>query len=33
MATFTKLIGGYPVLQAYHELLKRRPAYQRAYDF
>ncbi len=33
MATFTKLIGGYPVLQAYHERLKRRPAYQRAYDF
>jgi glutathione S-transferase len=32
MATVTELIDGYPELQAYHERLQQRSAYQRAYD-
>jgi len=31
MATLMKLLDDYPVLKAYHERLKKRPAYQRAY--
>lgn len=31
MASFTGLIGGYPVLEAYFERLQQRPAFQRAY--
>lgn len=31
MATQTGLIDGYPVLQAYYDRLKQRPAHQRAY--
>lgn len=32
MATVTALIDVYPELQAYHERLRQRPAYQRAYN-
>ena len=31
MATFTGLIGDYPVLEDYYARLRRRPGYQRAY--
>ena len=31
MATFTGLIGGYPVLEAYYGRLQQRPAHQRVY--
>lgn len=33
MATHIGVIGEYPVLQAYFDRLKLRPAYQRAYNF
>ena len=33
MAETTGLIGDFPVLQVYHDRLKQRPAYQRAYKF
>ena len=32
MATFTGLIGDYPVLEAYYGRLQHRPGYQRAYS-
>ncbi len=31
MATFTGLIGDYPILEAYYERLQRRPGHQQAY--
>ena len=31
MATFTKLIGDFPILKSYHERLQQRPGDQRAY--
>jgi len=32
MATFTGLIGDFPVLEAYYQRLRRRPSHQRAYN-
>ena len=31
MASFTGLIGDYPVLEAYYARLQQRPAHRRAY--
>jgi glutathione S-transferase len=31
MATFTGLIGDYPILEAYYERLQQRPGHQQAY--